>query len=168
MTLPKFGALLIIALGVFDVVRAWRAEPSKGNWEPALFGSRLSSIARLLKSEARDDGDMRFTSRIRKWLYRNLSSGIRAFTIVFGSVLAINLLAGYLGGPLSVEFVPEEERSEFVAALWQVQASVIGITFVVIVFLFQSLTDGDEVGESLFRFYIRKSFILPIAFLARL
>ena len=165
MTLPKFGALLIIALGVFDVVSAWRAEPSKGNWEPALFGSRLSSIARLLKSEAHEDGNLRITSRVRKWIYRNLSSGLRAFLIVFGSVLALNLMARYLGIPVSGELVTAKDRGDFVATLWQIQASVLGITFVVIIFLFQSLSNREEVGESLFRFYVRRSYILPIAFL---
>ncbi|NBB73053.1 MAG: hypothetical protein GVY35_05165 [Bacteroidetes bacterium] len=164
MTLLLFGALLLVL--VVDLVSAWRAEPSEGDWEPALFGSRLSSVAKLLKSGARnDDDDLRLASRIRKWFYRNLSSGRRAFLIVFGLVAALNLLAGYMGISFPEELVPAQDRGDFVATLWQIQASVLGITFVVIVFLFQSLSNREEVGESLFRFYVRRSYILPIAFL---
>jgi hypothetical protein len=89
-----------------------------------------------------------------------LLHGLLALTIVRVNLLLLSL--PIVRANLLLTWNPST-WSGFLSVLWQVHASIIGITFVVIVLLVEAL-GGKLSREGFFRLYIRKSYILPIAF----
>lgn len=54
-----------------------------------------------------------------------------------------------------------ERLGDFVSDLWQVQASILGLTLVVVVLLIQTQSDRSN-SDDLFRYFVAKSHIVPI------
>jgi len=128
----------------------------------------LSYYIDLAKAESRmDSGLIRWRFRLsdtRRRFLEHLASSKSLFSILVAVALLHIIL--YLIGDLSgLRWFDKDRIQDFVSILWQVQAGVLGITFVVVVFLLQSILTQQQREEGLFQLYVRESYILPIAFL---
>jgi hypothetical protein len=128
---------------------------------------RLKSSLRhhILAERARAKKDASLCDKLSPWLLvePRWSVDVAVWTISL-VILVIEFLFLWVGDVLGFSPVNFQEPGEFVATLWQVQASILGVIFVVAVFLFQALVSQERVeGESLLWQYVRESRILPIA-----
>lgn len=85
-----------------------------------------------------------------------------AMVIAAAVLISEGLALGY-GASLTME-VPDQV-GEYAGILWQVEAGLLGIAFVVIVLLMQVLGGRDQLSGYVFEIYVQRSYILSIAFL---
>lgn len=157
------GAIfLVFGIAVFLFRR------NSGKWLSHEVSRHLRSLSRGTVME-----DLPETGGAWRGIQDHLASGASLLTMPIIVVLlhvvlaSLFLVAVMLEVPLLSVRIPANWNnsawSSFLSDLWQVQATIIGITFVVIVLLVEAF-GGRLRREDLFRFYIRKSYILPIAF----
>lgn len=96
------------------------------------------------------------------WNLRGISPWVfMSLPIVVGLIpLLINPQQGW-----QVSDQVGDQIGQFGEILWQVQAGLLSIGFVVIVLLMQVLGDRDQLGEYLFKEYVRRSGIVKVALL---
>lgn len=116
---------------------------------------------------------LRNESRANVWKLRmrEIRSGLEAhltsfwgFPSLAAAAILLNLVAVGAGTFVDWQWFDEKQIHDFLAVLWTVLATILPITFVVVVFLIQTILSARRSEEGLFRILIRESRILPIAF----
>lgn len=96
-----------------------------------------------------------------RWVQRNLKAK-PSIPFVFLGVLLLQMLFAVLYVVMPCIPIPHGQWGDLVSVLWQVEASILSITFVVAVLLVELRADKAS-DESLFRFYIEESGIVSVA-----
>jgi hypothetical protein len=145
--------IFIVGIGVWVLKQRERRK-----WLSHEVGRKLKS----LEPSAGVDADLTRTDHLGTRFQELLASKRGPFAVLAIVVIiyALLLFVRVLIGPMMAWHA--DTWSSFLSDLWQVHASIIGVTFVVIVLLVEAL--GGKLGrEHLFRLYIRESYIIPIA-----
>jgi hypothetical protein len=93
----------------------------------------------------------------------NFLGSLKGATTLSLAVLLVWSFFVYVG-PCWPWIIPDQ-AAEYAGTLWQVQAALLSVGFVVIVLLMQVIGGRDRLDSTLFGEYVRRSYILPVALL---
>jgi len=144
----------------------WLAKMSSG-FRDALARHRHQWLSKEVKRELKafagaSQTASKRSNRLPSDLKECLASS-RGLLLTIALVLAVHAVFLGLGFLLPIAGFSIDDVDEWrglVSDLWQVEASILGLTFVVAVLLIQSRAHDASSGE-LFQFYIRESYIVP-------
>lgn len=136
-----------------------------GRWYYLLVLSKFSDSQPYLRHQAREHlKEASPKEKISKKLdvgSRRGAVSIAILVLVLGGIFVFGFDTQWGGGSYEVR----DQLSRYVNILWQVQAGLLSVGFVVIVLLMQVLGGRDKLSGYVFKEYVRRSKVLTVAFL---